>query len=215
MRISNSSNPAPSQFEGSVSAYVPSPGSGALTAVSGSPFADGINPLSVVVDPTGRFAYVTATTYPRSDRLRTDHGIFDRSGVRNSQAARSGQPWTDSVQSNGSQLAHFTGASHRHQSHSVDRVVLAVFDHCDRDAIYVAGQRLEFRARRDGVFWRPRPAHDVREFVSADREIIGSDIDNGGTAVVFVFNPAPGGGASTSVEFPVFSPTPAFHPYLR
>jgi hypothetical protein len=38
--------------------------------------------------------------------------------------------------------------------------------------------------------------------------ILGSDIDNGGTAVVFVFNPLPGGGASTSVEFPVSAPFP-------
>jgi hypothetical protein len=40
-------------------------------------------------------------------------------------------------------------------------------------------------------------------------EILGSDIANGGTAVVFVFNPLPGGGPSTSVEFTVLNPSPA------
>src|SRR5258708_23280296 len=42
---------------GSVSAF--SIGSnGALTPVPGSPFATGFQPLSVTVDPTGKFAYV-------------------------------------------------------------------------------------------------------------------------------------------------------------
>src|SRR5258708_27582966 len=42
---------------GSVSAF--SIGSnGALTPVPGSPFAAGFQPLSVTVDPTGKFAYV-------------------------------------------------------------------------------------------------------------------------------------------------------------
>lgn len=41
-----------------VSAFTVNPSTGALTAVSGSPFAAGSNPLSVTVDPTGRFAYV-------------------------------------------------------------------------------------------------------------------------------------------------------------
>ena len=41
----------------SVSAYAINPTTGALTAVTGSPFAAGTNPRSVTVDPTGRFAY--------------------------------------------------------------------------------------------------------------------------------------------------------------
>ena len=41
-----------------VSAYTINPGSGALTAVSGSPFAAGNAPNSVIVDPTGNFVYV-------------------------------------------------------------------------------------------------------------------------------------------------------------
>src|SRR5207244_10342622 len=41
-----------------VSAYTINTITGALTAVPGSPFAAGMYPFSVAVDPTGRFAYV-------------------------------------------------------------------------------------------------------------------------------------------------------------
>ena len=39
-------------------------------------------------------------------------------------------------------------------------------------------------------------------------DILSSDIANGGTGIVYVFNPLPGGGASTSIEFTVFNPFP-------
>ncbi len=49
-------------------------------------------------------------------------------------------------------------------------------------------------------------------FVNATQlnaDILSSDISNGGASAVFVFNPLPGGGASSSVEFSVFNPSPA------
>ena len=52
-----------SQYDGSISAFTIDSGSGALTPVAGSPFAAGINSRSVVVDPTGQFAYVSSSTY--------------------------------------------------------------------------------------------------------------------------------------------------------
>ena len=42
----------------SVSAYVVNERSGALTEISGSPFATGVQPASVTVNPNGRFVYV-------------------------------------------------------------------------------------------------------------------------------------------------------------
>ena len=42
----------------SISAYAVDAGSGVLTAVAGSPFSPGSNPLSLVIDPIGRFLYV-------------------------------------------------------------------------------------------------------------------------------------------------------------
>src|SRR5579862_5575511 len=43
---------------GNVSAYTINSSMGALRAVAGSPFAAGSAPISVTVDPSGRFAYV-------------------------------------------------------------------------------------------------------------------------------------------------------------
>jgi 6-phosphogluconolactonase len=43
---------------GNVSAFAIDPRSGALTPVSGSPFAAGTNPVGVAVSPNGRFVYV-------------------------------------------------------------------------------------------------------------------------------------------------------------
>ncbi len=45
-------------FSGNVSAYTVDAGTGALSEVAGSPFAAGLDPQSVTVDPLGRFAYV-------------------------------------------------------------------------------------------------------------------------------------------------------------
>ena len=43
---------------GDVSGYTIDPASGNLTAIAGSPFAAGGNPVAIAVDPTGAFAYV-------------------------------------------------------------------------------------------------------------------------------------------------------------
>lgn len=46
---------------GNISAFTINPSTGALTAVAGSPFSSGVNgPGAVAVDPSGRFAFVTA-----------------------------------------------------------------------------------------------------------------------------------------------------------
>jgi 6-phosphogluconolactonase (cycloisomerase 2 family) len=42
----------------SVSAYAINTSTGALTALSGSPFAAGTEPEAIAVDPTGKFLYV-------------------------------------------------------------------------------------------------------------------------------------------------------------
>ena len=44
------------QFSNDVSGYTINATTGALVPIAGSPFAAGAAPLSVVVDPTGRFA---------------------------------------------------------------------------------------------------------------------------------------------------------------
>ena len=49
-----------------VSAYTINSATGALTAVTGSPFAAGTGPTSVAVDPWGRFLYVANGGFPGS-----------------------------------------------------------------------------------------------------------------------------------------------------
>jgi 6-phosphogluconolactonase len=43
---------------GQISAFAVNSSTGALTTITGSPFAAGINPYSIVVEPSGKFAYV-------------------------------------------------------------------------------------------------------------------------------------------------------------
>ncbi|MFH1147247.1 MAG: beta-propeller fold lactonase family protein [Pseudomonadota bacterium] len=45
-------------YNSAISAYSINAGTGALTAVAGSPFATGSQPTSIAVDPTGKFVYV-------------------------------------------------------------------------------------------------------------------------------------------------------------
>lgn len=75
----------------SVSAYIINSTTGALAAVAGSPFAAGINPSSVTVDPSGKFAYVansadsTVSTYTinnTSGSLAALSSVAGRSGNR-------------------------------------------------------------------------------------------------------------------------------------
>jgi len=49
---------------GNVSGYTISPATGALAAFAGSPFAAGEEPLSMAVDPSGKFAYVVNGGFP-------------------------------------------------------------------------------------------------------------------------------------------------------
>ena len=60
--VANNFNGAPGN---SVSAYTINASTGALAAVAGSPFVAGVSPISVTIDPTGKFAY--AANYGSSD----------------------------------------------------------------------------------------------------------------------------------------------------
>ena len=60
--------------------YVPSrdrflggftPSSGALTPISGSPFAAGVGPRAIAIDPSGKFAYVTDIGHPGHGRRKS------------------------------------------------------------------------------------------------------------------------------------------------
>jgi DNA-binding beta-propeller fold protein YncE len=61
---------------GSISAYTIDGISGTLTEVFGSPYTAGLHPTSVVLDPTGRFAY--DANYGSGDPPSTSSGSFSR-----------------------------------------------------------------------------------------------------------------------------------------
>jgi hypothetical protein len=48
-----------------VSGYTINPGTGALMAIAGSPFPAGSEPISMAVDPSGKFAYVADRDWPK------------------------------------------------------------------------------------------------------------------------------------------------------
>ena len=203
-------NSSPSQYDGSISVFTINSGSGAITPISGPPISAGINPLSIVVDPTGRFAYATATIYPFGFTGAAQILSFSIDPVSGILTPLPGTPWTDPgpVSNTGMQLAispgAFTAANPAPTVSSLSpastnatgtplTLLVNGTNFVPASTVYFGGQ-----AR-------------VTTFVSSSQlsaKILASDIDNGGTAVVFVFNPLPGGGASTSIEFPVFNPVP-------
>jgi len=198
----------PSSAVGSVSAFSIDPGSGALTTVAGSPFTAGINPLSVVVDPSGSFAYTTSTTYPNGATGFAQIMGFSIDRGSGKLAPLSWSPWTDTVPGNGTQLAiSFAPPTTTNPvplisslSPSSAIATAAPFTLQVNGSNFVDGATVYFDGQARST-----------TFVSSSEltaSMIGSDINNGGTAVIFVFNPPPGGGASTSVEFPISNPSP-------
>ncbi len=198
----------PSQYDGSISAFVINSGTGALTPVAGSPFAAGINPTSIVVDPTGQFAYSTSTKYTTGFTGFAQIMGFSIDASSGILKPFFGTPWTDSANSNGAQLAISSAPSITENpvpmisslSPPSTTATAIAFTLQVHGANFVPGAT---------VYFGGQPRNTV--FVSSTQlnaSILATDIDNGGTAVVFVFNPLPGGGASTSVEFPVSAPSP-------
>ncbi len=64
-----------------VSVYAINPNSGALTQVEGSPFATGPQPVTVAIDPKGKFAYVANQNYPSGQGSVSVYSINPASGV--------------------------------------------------------------------------------------------------------------------------------------
>jgi 6-phosphogluconolactonase (cycloisomerase 2 family) len=203
------STPA-SQYAGIVSAFTIDSESGALTPVAGSPFAAGSNPFSMVVDPTGHFAYVASTTYSVANIGQATILAYAVNTVTGALTPLPGSPWMDALSfSNGVLLAISNGPAGSSNpgpmiaslSPSSITAGSAGFTLQVNGANFVPGATVYFGGQARNT-----------TFVSATQlnaDILSADLANGGTAVVFVFNPLPGGGASTSVGFSVFNPTPA------
>ncbi len=199
--------PTTGPIDGSIYAFSINSGTGALTQLPGSPFATGINPSSIVLDPTGSWAYWTSTSSTTGVPLAQiiGYSVNASSGVL---SPLSWTPWTDSVRSNGGQLAVSYGPSTTTNpvpmiaSLSPPSTIASgtAFTLQVNGANFVPGATVYFGGQLRST-----------AFVSStllNANILASDIHNDGTAVVFVFNPLPGGGASTSVEFPISALSP-------
>ncbi len=198
-----------SQYEGSISTFAIDPATRALTQVPGSPLAAGTNPLSVVVDPTGRFVYTTSTTYTNGYLGFAQIAGFSIDPSSGSLTPFPGYLWTDSAHSTGGQLAITSVPAT--PSNPVPMIASlsppstiatgAAFSLQVNGVNFVPGATVYFGGQ-------PRSTTFVSS-TQLNAAILGSDIANSGTAVVFVFNPLPGGGASGSVAYPVSAPVPS------
>jgi Lactonase, 7-bladed beta-propeller len=197
--------PSTGPVNGSIYGFSIDSGTGALTPVAGSPYSAGVTPGSIVADPGGNFAYVTTTTTGTPFAQISGYAINIVSGVL---APLSWTPWTDSTTSNGAQLAISNGPSTTlNPSPMISSLSPPSSVATDtpftlqiNGANFMPGSKVYF----GGQLRNP-------SFVSSTQlnaNILATDIDNDGNAVVFVFNPLPGGGASTSVEFPVSALSP-------
>ncbi len=197
--------PSSGPVDGSIYAFSINSVTGALTTVPSSPFLTGIDPLSIVISPFGSYAYWTSSS--PSSHFAQIFGSFVNAftGVL---TPIPGAPWTDSAASSGGQLVVSLGPSTTINPVPMiaslsppSTIATAVaFTRQVNGANFVAGSAVYF----GGQF-------RTTTFVSSTQlnaSILSTDIDNDGTAVIFVFNPLPGGGASTSVEFPVAALAP-------
>jgi 6-phosphogluconolactonase (cycloisomerase 2 family) len=202
-------NVNPSQYAGSISAFGVNAATGALTPISGSPFSAGINSSSIGVDPSGKFAYVTATTYTpgtfKGFAQILGFSIDPTAGVLTPFIASA---WTDLIQGIGTQLAVATGASG-------DPNPAPTISSLSPSSVAATGPAFTLQINGAGfvqgcrAYFAGQPR--ATAFISSTQlnvSILASDIDNGGTAVVFVFNPLPGGGASSSLPFTITSAAP-------
>ncbi len=197
--------PATGPTKGSIYAFSVTAGSGALAQVPGSPLATGIDPLSLVVDPTGSFAFWTSSS-PSALFAQIFGGTIDP--IAGALSPFSTSLFTDSVSSHGAQLAISYGPVPTVNPVPVISSLLpssanatgVAFTLQLNGANFVTGSTVYIGGQLRST-----------TFVSSTRlnaNILGSDIDNGGTAVVFASNPPPGGGSSASMAFPVTALAP-------
>jgi len=201
-------NYIPSQYDGTISAFTINPGTGALIPVPGSPFAAGINPLSIVIDPTGSFAYTTSTSYTSGYTSFAQIMGFSIDASSGILTPLPGTPWTDLANSNGAQLV--ITPSPLTTPNPVPLISsLSPPSSIATDVAFTLQINGTNFVRGATVYFGGQPRSTT--FVNSmqlNASILGSDIDDDGTAEVFVFNPLPGGGASTSVPFPMSALSP-------
>ena len=198
----------PSQYDGSVSGFAVNEETMTLTQVPGSPFADGINPGSIVVDPSGSFVYTSSTTYTSGYTGFAQVLAFSINASSGTLTPLPAPAWTDTSVSIGAELVIAYGSSGMTNPTPMISSLSPASTTATDSAFTLQVNGSNFVPASTVYFGgQPQPT----TFVSSSQlnaSIPGSEIADGGTGIVFVFSPLPGGGASTSVEFPVFNPAP-------
>ncbi|HET6144365.1 MAG TPA: beta-propeller fold lactonase family protein [Candidatus Acidoferrales bacterium] len=191
----------PSQYTGSITTYSVNSVDGSLTPLS-SPLAAGINPVSVVGEPTGNFVYSASTEYTAGFTAFAQilgYSVNSSSGALTPFVLPA---FSDAANSTSAQLVVATGA--------VIPNPVPMISSLNPPSIAATGS--PFTLQVNGVnFVSGTTVYfggQVRNatFISSTQlnvSILATDIDNGGEISVFVFNPLPGGGPSASVIFPV------------
>jgi len=192
----------PSQYTGTISAFSINSPSASLTPVPGSPFAAGINPVSVVVEPTGSFAYSASTKYTTGYTGFAQILGYSINASTGALTPFRSPAFSDVANGTGAQLVVATGAANPNP--------VPMISSLNPPSITATG--VPFTLQVNGANFVPGATvyfgGQVRSttFISSTQltaSILATDIDNGGNISVFVFDPLPGGGPSGSVIFPV------------
>ena len=197
-----------SQQNGFVSAYTIDPQTGALAQV-GLALPGGINPTSIVADPTGHFVYASSTTSTTATPGYATILSFAINGSTGELTPLSASPWMDTLQySYGNRLAIAFGPIGTPNPVPTLSSLLPSSVTAGGAGFTLQVNGLNFVPGATVYFGGQARNATFVSTTQLNADILSSDIANGGTGVVFVFNPLPGGGASTSVEFTVFNPSP-------
>jgi 6-phosphogluconolactonase (cycloisomerase 2 family) len=183
--------------------YQVDPQSGALTPIAGSPFAAGTGFQYVASDPTGQFVYAIAL-----DGTGSAIYGFSLSSSTGALTPLAGSPWPMTYSNFAGPMAiSFAPNGVTNPAPAINSLsplsALAAggnFTLTVNGTDFVPGARVYFGGRGR-----------VTTYVSPTQltaTILSADIATGGTGVVFVYNPPPAGGASSSVEFFVTYPVP-------
>lgn len=204
--ISYQPNADPSTYDGSISVFSIDASTGALTPVPGSPFAAGVNPFSIVVDPSGHFVYVTSISAVNQPISFGDILGFSINQTNGSLTSLAGSPWH--LQNPNHIAIAFGPAGTSNPAPAISSMSPSSANAGGPDfslqvsgANFVSGASVIFAGR----------AHETT-FVNSTQlsaQIYANEILQGATTSVQIFNPLPGGGLSTSASFSVFNGLPA------
>ena len=200
----------PSEYDGTISGFVMDPLSGALTPMPSSPFPADINTSYIAVSPVGQFAYALARIAPNSSGGLNSPGVVGFSIDPNTGVLTPlpTSPSTLTGPSDVQNIAISLGPSGLSNPFPMLSSISPSSIAADAAGFTLQVNGANFVQASTVYFGgQARPTTFVSS-TQLNAGILSNDVVTGGTAVVSVFNPLPGGGFSSSVEFSVSNPSP-------